>query len=419
MSHRRMTKWLLSIAVVSFCCMTLPAPTPADAKEPYFKETVVAGGPDHFMEVRHVIIKGSNYAIGKKVAEIAKGMDIRPNPFIDPLTNKVQREYMEKNYPIFYQRMKGVADAYNLRLDDNRYDFTTLFQFPIGPPGCSVVFYPGSFTESGHSTLSRNYDFTTGTIMGRRPRENEVPVMSRPFIFELHPDEGYASLSICAFDLLGGVLDGINSEGLAVAILGDDETVMNFGRKPAAGIGMNELSAMRYLLDNCKDVDEAKESLLYLKHFYEFVPCHYIIADKNGRFFIFEFSPLRNNTHIIDGKEPQCITNHPVSNYQSIEEFPEESPINTYERYKTLHAAITGKKKFTIEEITAINASVADPGMAFDHPEYAPGRTLWHALYDIDRKSLSVKFYLGERPDASDPSRMILDYSDYLEFQLR
>ncbi len=57
--------------------------------------------------------------------------------------------------------------------------------------------------------------------------------------------------------------------------------------------------------------------------------------------------------------------------------------------------------------------------MAFDHPEYAPGRTLWHALYGIDTRSLSVKFYLGERPDPSDPSRMILDYSDYLEFQLR
>ena len=89
-----------------------------------------------------------------------------------------------------------------------------------------------------------------------------MAVMSRPYIFEMYPDQGYASLSICAFDLLGGVLDGISSEGLAVAILADDETLLHHDREPFAGVGLHELMCMLYVLDTCKDIEEAKEALL-------------------------------------------------------------------------------------------------------------------------------------------------------------
>ena len=46
----------------------------------------------------------------------------------------------------------------------------------------------------------------------------------------MHPDRGYASLAVYSYDLLSGVLDGINSEGLTVALLADDELIEKFGR---------------------------------------------------------------------------------------------------------------------------------------------------------------------------------------------
>lgn len=254
--------------------------------------------------------------------------------------------------------------------------------------------------------------------MGRRPQGNQMPALARPYIFELYPDQGYASISICAFELLGGVLDGINSEGLTVAIFADDETASEFGLHPCRGVGLHELQSMRYLLDNCRNVEEAKEAMLYHKHYYSFVPCHYLIGDGEGNSFVFEFSALGNGTSIIEGAGPQCVTNHPLSEYSSVDELPEDSELSTYQRYRTLSGAIEAKDRFSLDEITSINSSVAVPPTDLGSQDYAPGRTLWHAIYDIDERSLRVKFYMGEEPDPAAEDRVILEYTPYLRFEL-
>jgi hypothetical protein len=397
-----------ALLTILFVC-TAFAPAYGDTR---FTERIVVGGPDQFVEVRHIVIEGSNYFIGKKLGEFALRMGIQLRPGGDPLRNRVQREYLAANYRVLHQRMRGIANAYGLSLDDDSYDFSFISMLALGRPGCSGVFYPGTYTQSGHSILSRNYDFTTGTIMGRRPQGDELPVMSRPILFELYPDNGYASLSLCAFDMVGGVLDGVNSEGLVVAIFADDATLSEYERKPAQGIGMHELLGMRYLLDNCKDVAEAKEAMMRLKHYYSFIPCHYIICDSNGDSFVFEFPAIRNGYRIIDGEGPQCITNHLISDFEFGEELPTDSQLSTFDRYRKLKAATEDGETFDIDTMKAINFDVAVMG-AFSHPEYAAGRTLWHALYDADERSLSVRFYLGEEAGTEN-----IQYSDYITFKL-
>ncbi len=381
----------------------------------YYEEEIVVGGPDDFMEVRHVVLKGTNSAIGKKIAEIAQKSHVRVVASGDTLKNRLQREYMRQNYPIHYERMKGLAAGFGLEFEDNRYDFSHLSQITF-PAGCSVVFYPGKFTESKHSMLSRNFDFTTGTVEGRHPRTGESPVLAHPYIFEIYPDTGYAALFICAFDLLGGVLDGINSAGLAVAILADSESPGEFPREPSWEVGVHELLSMRYLLDNCKNVQEAKEALLKLKHFYSFASLHYIVGDKSGKSFIFEFSPSRNKTFIIDSDSPQCLTNHLVSRHRSIKKLPDGF---TFERYKILSEAISSKQAFSISEIKEINSRVSVPPLAFYHLEYAPPRTLWHSLYDLEQKTMQVKFYLGEEPIPDDKEKVKILGSEYYNFSLK
>ena len=414
---RRLPVLIVLASVALLLCSCQSKSTPASTIST-FKETVVAGTAEDFMLVRHLVIRGSDYGIGKKIGEVAREFGVRMAPSADSLRNKVQREYVKNNYPILYERMRGVADAFGLDINDAHYDFSSLSQYPSRGPGCSAVFYPGAFTENGHSILSRNYDFTTGDFQGRRTQSDELPAMARPYIFELYPDRGYASLSICAFDLLGGVLDGINAEGLAVAILADGGPVAEFGGNQAARVGMHELLSMRYLLDNCKDVDEAKEALLYLKHFYTFIPCHYIICDKSGKSFVFEFSPQRNGVAIVDGKGPQCVTNHLLSDYRSIEELREVANTDSYERYGKLYAAVKDKRKFGLDEIKTINSNVAATETVLEHLVYAPGRTLWHALYDLDEKSISVRFYMRDRVDPSDNTKRMAEYTEYLTFKL-
>ena len=415
----RSSKNVVVSAIVGMVFLLSIIATPSAAQERGYKETVIAGGPDKFAEVRHVVLKGSNFEIGKKIGEIAKNDGTPITPSNDHIMNRAKRKYMAKNYPILHERMKGVAAAYGLKIEDDSYDFLRLFQPQMAAPGCSVTFYPASATENGHNILSRNYDFTTGDITGRWPQKGRLAMMARPYLFEIHPDKGYSSLALCAFEYLGGVLDGINSEGLVLSILAEEESAERVGREPSSEVGVHELMGMRYVLDNCKNVEEAKEALLSLKHYYTFIPCHYIVGDRNGKSFIFEFSPNRNRSYVIDGNGPQCITNHLVFLHQKIEEFPETGLNWSMRRYKMLEESIRAKKKFTIEEIAAINKSVAVPPNAPDNPQYAPGRTLWYAQYDLENLTLSVKFYLGEKPDPENEKKVILEYSPMKVYELK
>jgi hypothetical protein len=84
-----------------------------------------------------------------------------------------------------------------------------------------------------------------------------------------------------------------------------------------------------------------------------------------------------------------------------------------------LDESIRAKGKFTLEEIAAINARVAGPPNAPGNPESAPGRTLWYALYDLENLTLTVKFYVGEKPDPENEKRVILGYSPVKVYKLK
>ena len=416
---KKLSRKFVASVYVAVALLLIPMALPATAQDLEYTETVIAGGPDKFVEVRHVVLKGSNFDIGKKIGELAKRDGTPITPSNDHIKNRAKREYMAQNYPILHERMKGLAAAYGLDFFDDSYDFTGLFQPQMAPPGCSVIFYPATRTDNGHNILSRNYDFITGDITGRKPQKGRLAMMARPILFEIHPDQGYPSLSLCAFEYLGGVLDGINSEGLVVAILAEEESGEKVGREPGNEVGMHELMGMRYLLDNCKNVEEAKEALLSLKHYYSFIPCHYIVGDKTGKSFIFEFSPARNRNYIIDGDGPQCVTNHMVYHRQKIDEIPETGLGWSLRRYKMLDESTRAKEKFNLEEIAAINSQVAVPPNAPGNPEFAPGRTLWYAQYDLENLTLTVKFYLGEKQDPENQKKVILEYTSPQMYELK
>jgi hypothetical protein len=81
---------------------------------------VVAGGPEQFMMVRHVVLRGTNYEIGKKIGEIVSGNgDSGPLRTADQRRARVLRKYMAANYPVLYERMKGLADAFGVDIGDD------------------------------------------------------------------------------------------------------------------------------------------------------------------------------------------------------------------------------------------------------------------------------------------------------------
>ncbi len=361
------------------------------------KEAIVAGGPGDLMTVRHARITGTNEAIGQKLAEIARA---NHRVELGKATEDTQKQqaWAKANYPEMYARSQGVEKVYGTGLDSTALGYNLDID-----PGCSVIYYPGTSVEGGHAMLSRNYDFPTGSyaeITGRPKPAGARSMTGDPYVLEIIPDKGYASLYVSSYDLLAGCIDGVNEKGLAVALLADDVSPK---MQPNPGVGVNEISLTLYLLDRCANAKEARKALETLAFSYSFTPCHYMVCDASGDSFVWEISPDLKQRFVIEGKgKPQVVTNHLLSGFDATK-LPEG---NSFDRYRRLQEELAKRPKHTPDEVATNNLCVAVP----TNPGHA---TLWHSVYDLEDRSMRVSFYLGI--DKKGNARR----SEYLKFELR
>lgn len=177
-------------------------------------QTIAGGGVRDFLTVRHVRAAGSQREIGRQLAAAAHavhGDTSAPATGADPLVEATRRRWFERNYPAHAARLLGVADHFGIDPGDPSVSLDWLWTFDR-PAGCSVAFYPGEGTVDGHGVLSRNFDFPTATftqMIGRPPLPDERPLAADPWVVELHPDDGYASITVGIMDVMGA-MDGIN-----------------------------------------------------------------------------------------------------------------------------------------------------------------------------------------------------------------
>lgn len=364
--------------------------------------TVVAGGgPDDFLTVRHVSIAGTHRQIGRRLSAVADdvhGAAATPRPAPDRLVERTRRQWFALHHPAHTERIRGVADHFGFDPDDTSVTLDWLGTYDL-PAGCSVGFYPPESTKEGHGVLARNFDFPTAAftqIVGLPPLTGERPLAADPWIVELHPDDGYASITVGIMDVMGA-MDGINEAGLTVALLADNETP---GPEPTGGpaVGLSEQQVVRYLLDNCATADEAKQALLAAKHYYFFTPCHFVVADRSGRSFTWEHSPRRNREVILDGvgSSPLVCTNHLLHQWPDPSQLPvDDGPIGTaaltYQRWRTLSGMNAAGAIVDREDIREQLAAVR-----FTAP-IEQARTFWQATYDVADASVEVSFYLRDR----------------------
>jgi hypothetical protein len=152
---------------------------------------------------------------------------------------------------------------------------------------CSAAFVPPRQAASGHPLVARTFE-AAGPL--GHPRPGEPPTAGRPYVIELHPDEGHPSLAVCAFDLEGAALDGVNAEGL-VAVAAP-ELAFEPGRWRQA------LHVVRRLLDRCATAAEARAALAELALDEAALPARWLVADRRGDAFVLELSP---------GAGPRCV----------------------------------------------------------------------------------------------------------------
>ena len=399
--------------------------TSRGSKGAVIHDQVVAGGPIDFMEVRHLILRVSNEEIGRALATIARErFEGKPQPSTERLRTRVQRKYIEKNFPILFDRMRGVADAFERPVDDDGWNFSGLVYPTSFRPGCSVMYFPPRVTATGTGIISRDYDFTTGTFLGTWPAPGQLPCTARPYVVEMYPDRGYASIALYSYDLLSGVLDGINSEGLTVALLADDELTTKFHMEPTGpeAVGLGVLQTLRLLLDTCATVQEAKEALLLTKQYYEFVQVHYLVADRHGQSFVWEYSQAHNREYIVENPDkPLITTNFSLHRYLDSKRPPSSDKAKTIcPRYCLLTDFIAKNQgKMTIDAIKETHKKVDAVRPSLKGSPRPPGRTLWHALYIPEKRTVDVSFYLRDEPDPDHPGQTQIVRSEYHKFALK
>jgi hypothetical protein len=387
------------------------------------KDQVIAGGPKDSLEVRHLVLRGSNEAIGRALAQLARERyQVQPQKSTDPLRTRAERRYLQKNFSMLYERMKGVASAFGGRLEDDHWNYSDLGFIDL-TAGCSVIYLPSSQTSSGKGIVSRDYDFTTGSMRFGPVPPGKLHPTARPYLLELHPDRGYASLAMVAYDLLSGVLDGINSQGLTVALLADDELMSKYPMEPTGegAVGLGALQTLRLLLDTCATAVDAKETLLQTKQYYEFVPVHYLVADRFGNAFVWEYSQAHNKEFIVENpNQPLVTTNFSLHRYLDHNKPPSASRAKKIcPRYCLLTEQIAAHRgKISEDFIKETHQKVDAVAPKSSTPNRPPNRTFWHALYYPEERQVRISFYLHDEPLPDQLDKIRIVRSDYLEFRL-
>ena len=351
-------------------------------------------------------LRGANREIGHALASYGRD-ELGVAPLACPDTNRIraQQRFFEAQFRPFRERMAGVAEAFDCLPSESARDFSTLW-FDVEMPGCSAGFVPDARMENGHSHVLRNMDLgadLTGT--------SEHPASSRILTVDMDPDEGYASLSVVVFDLMSA-MDGINEKGLVVVCNshGDYRLTGEFRPTPPylcepvchPEPGLNELQVVRYLLDMCADIDEAKEAFLSLRTYYCFTPCLYLIADVRGRAIVVEKSPSGNLVTFTerDG-EPLVVTNFALSRFAEGEELPNGDAREQgfiYARHRAVTRGVEAAASMSTSQLTSIARDASFDQLCGPRPkdDLHPDRTIYTCLYDIDARTVTLSCYLGE-----------------------
>lgn len=380
------------------------------------QERVIAGSPTDSIEVRHLVLRGTNEEIGGALAEIAKERyGVRADRASDPLRTRAQRRYIETAFPILADRMRGVAAAFGHRPDDDAWDHSQL-SFADLEAGCSIVHLPRQATADGQSVVSRNYDYSTGNLTFGFLEPGKLHPTARPYLVEMHPDRGYASIAMVAYDLLSGALDGMNSEGLTVSIAMDDEILQKHKIDPTLGPapGLAELQTVRLLLDTCANVEEAKEALLRTKQYYQYIPVHYLVADRFGNAFVWEYSEAHNKEYIIENPgRPLVMTNFTMHKRMDGNNPPTPDLARAEcRRYAYLADKLAATPAgITEAALREIHKKVDAQAPAKVEQKRPPIRTFWHAFYYPEQRRAKFSYYLRDEGD-----RIIR--SEYQEFRL-
>lgn len=304
--------------------------------------------------------------------------------------------YMEYNGDYGFDRFleQGGADS---DLEVARFVGKDLFGglvipgFKTGKFGCSTL---AARNEKGGVMYGRNFDWMecTAMVVKSKPADGYASVSTVNLDFldlgtEYNPDKILSKVISAAS--LYAPMDGINEEGLCVAVLmidDSDATDQDTG-KP----GITTTTAVRLLLDQAANVEEAIELLeQYDMHASAGMMLHLALTDRTGRSVAVEY--VNNEMSVI---ETPVVTNFYLTPGEKYGIGTEQS----HTRYDMLMTRLSEQPVMDMEDMKGAMASVSKNNFG----EFAS--TEWTVVYDQDTGEL--RYYHRE------------NYDDYMTFSIK
>lgn len=345
----------------------------------------IAGAPGDFVMVRHLVLTGSQSAIGFQLARAAANTyGSAPHP-IPPVLGRARHRWFEQNWPEHYDRCRGMAAALGVADDDVSLCVDNLGGLPLAS-GCSAVWHIPS--TSGQPIIVRNFDIHT-SVIDTAPEpdvEGPLPALARPYVVEMHPDAGLSSVAITGNNL-SGCLEGINQAGLCVVELSDGQGDSGCNSPQA---GLDESLTPRFLLDRCRTAAQAREALHEAKQYTRFSSCHFLVADADGDAFVWERQG-DNVEHIIDADPPTfVVTNHLLAPNAAAS----DAAAGSVERRRSLVCQLDRNEFAGTDTHAALDEVRAETRATKAHG-VPSAVTLWRTEYDMTTPSMTARFLLG------------------------
>jgi hypothetical protein len=340
---------------------------------------------------RKVTIQGNHHEIGSWLGLVAKdlygetGLDrLRRKPDAEEINQRIVTMY-ESIYPPYLDLVRGLADTFDLTLDDvdlqyveHRFflelwwqllqykQFYGLASFsPMGNDSglnCSLVSY--DVADEGHHFIGRNFDGFS----------------DRPYFMVTTDVEGaYRTLGTSCYFLYHWMMDGINERGLFIGVATNasprayNKKEPEYPDEPAVQV----IHMVRIALETCATVDEALELFRSVRIWFPEEVNHLLIADESGEATIVEFD-LDRKMVAFRKTEPQLILTN--SAYQEGIAYVRK---DCY-RFRNAQAVVKAKAPLGGREI------VREITRAMRQTR-GSHRTLWTSYFDITARQMDLR----------------------------
>lgn len=324
----------------------------------------------------HIKLEGDNYTVGQMLGTMIQSVPGLVNAHILPVSIFPQEDLkgvlklLDRFCPGLNEEIAGFSDVFKVPAERVLY-----YALSYLKPGCSQMALLASKTESGHTMLARNYDFSES--------------MDDMMLCTTKITGRYAHIG--STSVLFGRGDGLNECGLAISMTSAGLPVSSMKgsiRRPVIE-GLNFWAVIRSVLENCKNVEEA---IGFTREMPIAFNMNLMVADKSNNATLIETYDGRFAVKSINESTSEHYlwsTNHVC--LPELSHFEEHKLKHSLIRYERIEKMLTAKEKISQEDIKDLLTTKYPQGLNFNYYDEFLG-TLRSIIFDTNKGEVKLCF---------------------------